>query len=91
MKDATDILPRIGFALRLTALPDFLGPPREAVVGDGEMDSRTVEDAGGGVPRPGLFQKRLGLLPAQTRELRGVDAADLDLSLHNAFDPSVPC
>ena len=51
MKDATEILPRIGFALRLTALPDFSGPPREAVVADGEMASRTVEDAGGGAVR----------------------------------------
>ena len=51
MKDAAEILPRIGFALRLTALPGPSGPPREAVVADGEMSSRTVEDAGGGAVR----------------------------------------
>lgn len=51
MKDAAEILPRIGFALRLTALPGPSGPPREAVVTDGGMSSRTVEDAGGGAVR----------------------------------------
>ena len=51
MNGATEILPRIGFALRLTALPGPSGPPREAVVADGGMSSRTVEDAGGGAVR----------------------------------------
>ena len=39
------------------------------------------------IPGPGLCQKRLRFLAAEPRQARGIDAADLYLSLHEAPIP----